>query len=156
MVEDQEVLESVRAQWANARKMEQRMKVLTNVGGFLPIPLPNPVRDVGHNLVLLFGFEPFAEVLYEFVKQGTITLQGENPQESKQRKIKRILKNGKDQVEWQDWDLIDTINKARNDVAHGRTVLGRGQCWQYLDALEHQLRAWGILIDQGDPPPSKS
>lgn len=46
---------------------------------------------------------------------------------------------------WQNYDLVFKGKEARNDLAHQALVLKKRECFIYIDAIEAELRAWGIF-----------
>jgi hypothetical protein len=48
-------------------------------------------------------------------------------------------------LSWKDYDKIKNGKKDRNDLAHEAKLLSKDKCFEYIDAIETELRAWGVL-----------
>ena len=46
---------------------------------------------------------------------------------------------------WKDYDLVNNGRCARNDLAHEAKLLSEVDCRRFIDAVESELKAWGIV-----------
>ncbi len=44
-----------------------------------------------------------------------------------------------------DHALMTEIVDRRNGIAHRGEVVPRGNCWRYINEIEHQLQDWGVF-----------
>jgi hypothetical protein len=46
------------------------------------------------------------------------------------------------------WVAFDSVSEGRDErqkAAHGVKIVARADCWKYIDAIEQELVAWGVL-----------
>ena len=48
-------------------------------------------------------------------------------------------------VSWVNYSAVTKMVEKRNDLAHRAALLPRGDCWDYLDVIEAELRSWSII-----------
>lgn len=46
---------------------------------------------------------------------------------------------------WQDYDLVNGGKEARNNLAHDAVLTSKTDCLRFIDAVETELKAWGIV-----------
>ncbi|MDO8336096.1 MAG: hypothetical protein Q7T74_04955 [Candidatus Saccharibacteria bacterium] len=46
---------------------------------------------------------------------------------------------------WQDYNTIDAGKNARNSLAHEAQLLSKTQCLMFIDGIDRELQAWGVL-----------
>lgn len=51
----------------------------------------------------------------------------------------------KNHLTWQNYAVVDAGRIARNDLAHEAKLLGQAECFAYIDVIEVELKAWGVL-----------
>jgi hypothetical protein len=51
----------------------------------------------------------------------------------------------KDKLQWTDYDLVAEGKCARNDLAHQAKLLSKADCFRFVDAIEGELKAWGVI-----------
>jgi hypothetical protein len=142
-IKDEDSIRNIRSKWRAACKFRERVPALANASG---IGLPASVRDISNNLVFLFGYQCFDDVLRLLENEGIIRISAaRNAPNEKIPRIEQILRAGNTQVSWVDWRLASDANTARNDIAHGRKIRPRDQCWNYMDYIQAQLTNWSIL-----------
>jgi hypothetical protein len=49
-------------------------------------------------------------------------------------------------LNWVDYALVDKARTKRNEIAHNRIWMDQADCWNYLDAIEAELRSWKIVV----------
>ena len=139
MIRDAVILQQSRDEWGNVRLSQARVK--TNlaaasrgiIGG---IPVSFGFRDYCHGLTLLFGFSVLENVLRQ-LREGHFPCPG--------WMVGPLMTASRGVLPWVDYPLVEAAKDARNDIAHRRTTIPRAETWKYLDALEAELLAWGIL-----------
>lgn len=55
------------------------------------------------------------------------------------------METSKNHLTWQNYAVVDAGRIARNDLAHKAKLLGQAECFAYIDAIEAELKAWGVL-----------
>ena len=140
MIHDQSVLFEIGQEWAAVKKLcAQSHRQAQIPGGSFIIETP---PESFYNLPFLLAYGILDQVLTELIDQGTIQLNG--------KKKKRLLLGDKISasvgvVPWQDYSLIGSGKTARNELAHEATLLNRNDCFQFIKAIETELKAWGVL-----------
>ncbi len=46
---------------------------------------------------------------------------------------------------WQDYKSVDEGRNKRNDLAHEAQLVSKADCQRFIDAIEAELMAWGIV-----------
>jgi hypothetical protein len=59
-----------------------------------------------------------------------------------------VVNTSQDALKWVNYPLIKEIVNHRNDLAHRAVFVPRGDCWRYIDAIEAELVAWGIVLPE--------
>ena len=77
------------------------------------------------------------EVLIELRDQGEFA--------SKGRHLGHRMRDSRGSLPWHDYPLVDSGKKARNDLAHKAIIAPIADCKKYVDAIEAELKAWGVL-----------
>jgi hypothetical protein len=55
------------------------------------------------------------------------------------------LKSAKNNIPWLDYEKIIEGKKARDDLAHKSTLHSKYKCISMINAVEDELKAWGII-----------
>jgi len=55
------------------------------------------------------------------------------------------MEKSRDKIPWNNYDLINSGKNARNDLAHKAITINKTDCLKYIEAIETELKAWGIL-----------
>jgi hypothetical protein len=137
LITDRAALESVRESWKGAaalRELVQRQVLWAFANGAVGL---GALADIAHNLALLQS----CSVLNDALEQ----LRDEEKFQAKGRTLGILVEASVGAIPWLDLPLIRSIVVRRNEIAHGALVLTRAECWAHSDAIEAQLRAWGIL-----------
>ena len=140
MIKDSEVLDSIRSSWETVRISQAMVQTNLNFafafGGFQS----HDFRKLCYSLVLLFAYSVLEDSLRELKQQGVF--QAEN------LKLGTLMHSSKVSLHWLKFDLVDKGRERRNDVAHYRAYVESPECWKYIDAIEDELVAWGILASK--------
>lgn len=92
-----------------------------------------------YNLPFLLAFAVLDQVLSELIDQGTIQCQKRRPL------LGDKMAASANAIPWQDYALVDRGKTARNELAHDATLLGKADCFRYIDAIENEFKAWSVL-----------
>ncbi len=138
MIKDQTALQDLASAWRDVRSRQDFMKrhLLGSMGGIGSLPsifLADPV----YNLVLLYAFAVLDEVLRQLRDEGNFS--------SKTTKLGDLMYSSKLSLPWLDFDFVDNGRERRNEIAHRSATIPRGECWQYIDAIETELKSWQIV-----------
>ena len=138
MIRDAKTLSELRKSWPGVEALRSRLQrsafaSVGVVGGTFPATL----ADAAHNLPFVHAYAVLNEALVQLADEGHFARKG--------ILLGELIKRSRKVLPWQDFALIRTGVKHRNDVAHRGKLLGRGDCWTYIDAVKTELAAWGVL-----------
>ena len=123
------------------RSFQSRIQAHLNIsGGIGFVGATHQLRNISHNLVLLFAFS----VLETTLKQ----LRDENVFNERKNGLKSLMYSSRSSIQWQDFNLIDHAREERNKVAHDQVILERGKCWEYINGIENELVLWSIISNK--------
>lgn len=123
------------------RSFQSRVQAHLNAsGGVGSVGATHQLRNISHNLVLLFAFS----VLETTLKQ----LRDEKVFEEQKNGLKSLMHSSKSNLSWLDFDLIDKARDERNKVAHDQKILDRSECWIYIDGIESELVSWNVVSNK--------
>jgi hypothetical protein len=141
MIQDKAKQADYQKEWNGVRAFQNRIQANLNASGMMfGTGATHAIRDISHNLVLLFAFSVFESVLKQ--------LKAEKYFVSKNNSLGNLMHKSKKYLPWQNFPLIDEAKEKRNDIAHRQTLLPRGDCWKYIDAIENELVQWGVIKSQ--------
>ena len=138
MIRDAKALSEIRKSWAGVEALRCRLQrsAFASVGrggGTFPTAL----ADAAHNLPFVHAYAVLNDVLVQLADEGHFARKGIF--------IGELIKRSRKVLPWQDFALVQNGVKRRNEVAHRGELLGRGDCWTYIDAVKTELSAWGVL-----------
>jgi len=140
VISEPEPLAEIRASWNGVRVLRQRLQSALlgsfALGGWSAIF----AADAAHNLPLVHAFSALNDVLLQLEREGRFSCRSHF--------LGSLLDASKPSLPWLDFDLVRQGASRRNDVAHRGEVLPRGECWRYVDAIEAEFLAWGVI----EPP----
>jgi hypothetical protein len=136
MIIDPDALQEIRASWAGVSKLARHP---TNYS--IPNPMVTMVVPAGPpqlpNLPFFLAYSVLDSVLSELRDQGHFAC--------KSWMLKQKMLASKTGLIWQDYDTVDAGRERRNELAHEAKFLSRDECRLYIDAVGHELAAWGIV-----------
>ena len=137
MITDTNRLAEHRKEWAGVDALRSKLKVSAfasaGIGGRFPFAL----ADAANNLPFMHAFGVLNDIL--------LTLRDEGHFECKSNFLGALLAASETSVPWTDFATIKKGVGRRNDVAHRADLLGRGECWEYVDAIKAELSSWGVV-----------
>ena len=140
MIKDAEDRESIVAQWKTVRRYEAMMKTNT-LGAFADGALLTPDFLNGCNtLVCIFAFAVLERVLRILLREGACP----EPPEGRTG-FKALMNSSQTALPWVDFALVAEGRDERHKAAHGLKIIPRADCWRYINAIERELVAWGVL-----------
>ena len=137
MINDQGVKSAIARDWRVVRRFCEgsHRQWLSPGGGFIN---ETPPEDF-YNLPFLLAYAILDQVLDELLDQGAFQCHMKRPLLGDKMFASREL------IPWRDYDLVNTGRRARNELAHEAKLLPRDQCFAFIDAIEAELKGWGIL-----------
>jgi hypothetical protein len=140
MIRDSEVLASIQSSWKTVRISQAMVRTNLSValvfGGFQS----HDFRGSCYSLVLLFAYSVLEDSLRELNQQGVF--QADN------LRLATLMHSSRVSLPWLKFDLVDKGRERRNAVAHQRAYVESPECWEYVDAIEDELVAWGVLASK--------
>jgi hypothetical protein len=94
-----------------------------------------------YNLLLLYGFGVLEDALGDLADTGRFV-------KGKARSLGKVMAASKGHLGWRQFDLLDHGRERRNEIAHDRAIIPMEECLTYLDAIEDELVAWGVVPAQ--------
>ncbi len=138
MIQDNSIKYEIQEEWKGVRSFQSRIQAHLNIsGGIGSVGATHQLRNISHNLTLLFAFS----VLETTLKQ----LRDENIFKESCNGLKALMYSSKPNISWQDFTLIDEAREERNKVAHDQEILERGECWKFIDGIENELVSWKVV-----------
>ncbi len=140
MIKDKTELENIRKEWIGVREFQakiQRHLNVGSVGGMFGCGSTHELRNISHNLILLFGFSVLEKVLNQMRSEGFFNAPNTN--------LGTLMYESKKNLTWINFSLVDQARNDRNELAHDQKIFNRGKCWNYIDAIETELISWKIL-----------
>jgi hypothetical protein len=140
MIQDPIIKNEIIEEWDGVRSFQSSLQAhLWASGGISSVGATHQLRNISHNLTILFAFSVFERALKQ--------LRDENVFQERNNGLKKLMDSSKNQLPWQDFDLIDKARDDRNMIAHQKKILERGDCWKYIDGIENELVSWGIITN---------
>ena len=136
MIRDQKVLSEILEQWKAIRKLCSGSVRQYMLHGAI---IDERRESEFYNLPFVLAYAVLDQVLAELINQGTFQCAGKTPQLGKKMKASQKV------VPWQDYKNITNGKKERNLLAHKAKLLNKDKCFEYIDAIETELKAWGVL-----------
>lgn len=139
MIRDSIVLSQLRPEWQTVLKSRDFVKrqLAASSFGIGSIGPSHEFRNFAHSLNLLFAYSVLEHTLLQLRDEGTI--------KSKSSNLGPLMAASRSVLDWQDFSKIDAGRQRRNEMAHQQMFLERAECWEYIDSLESELKAWSIL-----------
>jgi hypothetical protein len=130
----------VQKEWNGVRAFQSRIQAHLNApSGIGTAGATHQLRNISHNLTLLFAFSVLEKTLKQFRDEGLFL--------EKTNGLKKLMLASKKILPWQDFELIDTAREDRNRVAHQQKILERAECWKYIDGIENELVSWNVVLN---------
>ncbi len=135
MIRDRQAKSEIAQDWRVVRKLCEGSHHQWFVPGAGMINETRP--EDSYNLPLVLAYAVLDRVLRELRDQGEFTC--------KAWQLGAKMGASKNALPWQDYDPVDDGRDARNDLAHQAKLLSKADCLRFIDAVESELKAWGIV-----------
>ena len=134
---DSAVKSDIARQWTALRKLCRS----SHRQGIAPGVFINetPPEEI-YNLPLVLAYAVLDEVLSALISQGTFACRDW----TLGAKMGASSKPGSG-LQWKDYDLVARGKEARNDLAHEAKLLAKADCFRFIDAIEGELKARGLI-----------
>jgi hypothetical protein len=136
VIRDATVLAEIRRNWKGVETLRSRLQVSAAASGAHG-RFPFALADAAHNLPFIHAYGVLNDVLEQLSDEGHFR--------RKTFFLGELLRNSRKVLPWRDFALVSAGAKRRTAVAHKGQLLDRGECWKYVEAVEGELRAWGVL-----------
>lgn len=139
MIQDQAVLSDIHQQWAVVREFcspSHRSYAVAAGAGVAYINETPP--ESFYNLPLLLAYSVLDQVLDQLILERVFAC--------KDRRLGVKMSASKGSLAWKDFATVDVGRERRNEVAHKAALFDRAICLKFIDAIEAELRGWGIVI----------
>jgi len=138
MIQDKVKQATYQKEWNSVREFQNRIQANLNASGMMfGTGATHVIRDISHNLVLLFAFSVFEDVLKQLKEEKYFT--------SDNNQLGNLMHKSQNYLPWQNFTFVDEARERRNEIAHDQTIFPRGDCWKYIDAIENELVQWGVI-----------
>jgi hypothetical protein len=141
MIKDQAKLLDYQKDWNGVRDFQNKIQRHLNaasigIGGLVT----HDLKNISHNLVLLFAFSVLEDVLKQLRDEGKF--------KERSNMVGKLMCASRLVISWSDYALVDEARDKRNGIAHDQNLISRGDCWKYIDAIETELVSWRIIQRQ--------
>lgn len=92
----------------------------------------------------MLAYAVLDQVLDQFKIQGLFTTSGRSLLGTK-------MEASKGRIPWQDYALVEKGKDARNALAHEAVLVPKSECLAFIDAIERELTAWGVIAASTRP-----
>jgi hypothetical protein len=137
MVRDPKARSHIAQEWAAVRKLCASSHRQSQIPGG-PFMNETPPESF-YNLPFLLAYAVLDQMLAELIDQGTIQCQKKRPL------LGDKMAASSNAIPWQDYALVDSGKTARNELTHDARLLGKADCFRFIDAIENELKAWRVL-----------
>jgi len=56
-----------------------------------------------------------------------------------------LMKSSRAHLPWSNFNDVDSARERRNEIAHDQKLVSPTECKSFLNAIEDELVAWGVL-----------
>ncbi|MGH8527018.1 MAG: hypothetical protein ACREXY_23280 [Gammaproteobacteria bacterium] len=127
-------LQNAQASWEAVRLAQSRVEINLNSAA---LQTSHEFKNFAYNLVLVFAYAVLEDVVRQLQHEGAIP--------SQRQRFKDLLADSQSVLSWRDFTSVDEGRQRRNDIAHRRFFIERADCWRYIDKIEDELIAWGVV-----------
>ena len=137
MITDAQSLTEIRETWTGVHKLKAHDRFYPILPGAGVINAASFMPEGFWNLPFLLAYSVLDDVLTVLRDQGVFQCES--------WMLGKKMEASRNHLPWQDYDLVVAGKDARNDLAHGAVMLPKKECFMYIDAIEVELGAWGVL-----------
>jgi hypothetical protein len=135
LITDVTTLSALRSEWAAVVKVREHMRRL--MAGPVGSIADGALHSVVYNLPLFMAFNVLERALRALKKQRQI------PGHSEQ--LGDLMDMFQGDPSWLEWSVLRDGERRRHAIAHAGELFSGVECLTDIEAVEEQLRAWGIV-----------
>jgi hypothetical protein len=135
LITDIPALATIRSEWSAVVKVRERMNKL--MSGPVGSVADGALHSVVYNLPLLLAFDVLGKVLRALKRQRQVP--GERDQ------LGDLMDIFQGDPSWLEWSVLRDGVRRRNAIAYAGELFSGVECLTDIEAVEEQLREWGIL-----------
>lgn len=138
MISDVAVRADIQAKWNVVRELTTKgpSGALIPGAGYINFE-PRDPRFC--NLPLLLAYAALEQVLEQLVFEGIV------PEPAGKRSLYALMCAAQQRLPWSSYATIDEGRNRRNSLAHDAVFSQESECLRFIEAIDHQLRSWGIV-----------
>ena len=135
LITNAHALAAIRSEWSAVVRMRERMNKL--MVGPVGSVADGALHSVVYNLPLLLAFDVLGKVLRALKRQRQVP--GERDQ------LGDLMDIFQGDPSWLEWSVLRDGVRRRNAIAYAGELFSGVECLTDIEAVEEQLREWGIL-----------
>lgn len=136
MIQDPAARADIAREWGAVKKLCSSDRGYMIPGaGFINTSPPESF----YNLPFLLAYATLDQVLSQMIEEGTIQCEKKRPMLGDKMAASIPV------LPWYRYEFVETGRIARNALAHEAILLSKSDCLTYIDAIERELAAWGLL-----------
>jgi hypothetical protein len=141
MIKDRESQVVYQKEWNSVREFQNKIQRHLNAASTgIGSDVTHDLRNISHNLVLLFAFAVIEDVLKQLREDGIF--------KENSNMVSKLMSSSRTVIPWSNYDLVDEAREKRNEIAHDQKLISRSDCWKYIDAIENELVSWKVIQRQ--------
>ena len=135
MINDVQAKQSISQDWEAVRKLERSLSIQPIVPGSGVVDMSAPIES--YNLPFFLAYAVLDEVLSQLRDQGEFRCNC--------RMLGAKMAASRKILPWQDYRFVELGKEARNRLAHDAVLVPKANCIAFINAIENEFRAWGVL-----------
>jgi hypothetical protein len=133
MIKDAEKLKQIERQWTT-------VVLLSNWSqGYAIAGINDQPADEFYNLPLFLAYLALGDFLAQLNLEQPYL-----PKDARHHLGER-MRYSRERLNWRDFNLVNEGRKARNELAREGRLVSKQRCLQYIEGIEAELHAWGIV-----------
>ena len=138
MINNAQAKRLIAQKWEAVRKIERSLSIQPIVPGTGIVDMSAPIES--YNLPFVLAYAVLDDVLSQLHDQGEFRCSSREPM------LREKMCASRNILPWQDYGFVDLGRKDRNKLAHEAKLVPKPDCIAYVDAIETELKAWGVLL----------
>lgn len=136
MIQDPAARADIVQEWGAVKKLCSSDRAYMIPGaGFINTSPPESF----YNLPFLLAYATLDQVLSQMIEEGAIQCEKKRPMLGDKMAASITA------IPWHRYEFVEAGRIARNALAHEAILLSKPDCLTYIDAVEKELTAWGVL-----------
>jgi hypothetical protein len=142
MIKDQNVRAEIKQEWKTVRALtgwSSGGAVSGGCGGVFIVETP---PEQFYNLPLVLAYSVLDDVLGQMIFEHIFNCTTKN---MNCHKLGDKMQSSNGKIMWKDYATVNDGRNRRNDVAHNGVLHSEQICRKYINAVEDELKNWGLL-----------